>query len=723
MFRIPNLLPALAGVAIGVLAGCKPAAIAPDSAKAAPAVTTTISYPAARRVDQVDDYHGTRIADPYRWLEELDSDETRAWIEAQNALTQRHLDAIPQRAALRQRLEQLWNYERYTPYERHGDLYAYMRNDGLQNQAVLYVTDKPGGGEARVLLDPNTLSSDGTVAFKGGEFSRDGKLFAYGLSSGGSDWEQWRVLDVASGKPLDDMLDWVKFSDVEWAADGSGFYYSRYDKPEGEHALKAVNQFQKLYFHRVGTSQADDRLVYERKDEPDWGFGAKVTDDGRHLLISVWRSTEPKNLLLHRDLRSKNATVRELIGGWTASYAVLGSKEGTLYVLTDDNAPRYRIVAIDIAKPTRQHWREVVPEAAETLTDAKLVGGQLVANYLKDAHSEVRRIALDGTPLGTVELPGLGTATGFTGKVGDQESYFGYTSYTDVPSIYRLDLASGRSERVIAPDYPLDTSVFTTRQVFYTSRDGTRVPMFINSRKGLRLDGNNPTILYGYGGFNISRTPAFSPAVIAWLERGGVYVEANLRGGGEYGRAWHEAGTKLNKQNVFDDFIAAAEHLIAEKVTSPKKLAIRGGSNGGLLVGAVELQRPDLFAAAIPAVGVLDMLRFREFTIGKAWESDFGSVRNADEFAAILKYSPLHNIKPGIDYPATLVTTGDHDDRVFPAHSFKYAAALQAMNPPRPALIRIDVRAGHGQGKPTSKQIDEAADVYAFILDAFGIRD
>lgn len=515
MFRIPNLLPALAGVAIGVLAGCKPAAIAPDSAKAAPAVTTTISYPAARRVDQVDDYHGTRIADPYRWLEELDSDETRAWIEAQNALTQRHLDAIPQRAALRQRLEQLWNYERYTPYERHGDLYAYMRNDGLQNQAVLYVTDKPGGGEARVLLDPNTLSSDGTVAFKGGEFSRDGKLFAYGLSSGGSDWEQWRVLDVASGKPLDDMLDWVKFSDVEWAADGSGFYYSRYDKPEGEHALKAVNQFQKLYFHRVGTSQADDRLVYERKDEPDWGFGAKVTDDGRHLLISVWRSTEPKNLLLHRDLRSKNATVRELIGGWTASYAVLGSKEGTLYVLTDDNAPRYRIVAIDIAKPTRQHWREVVPEAAETLTDAKLVGGQLVANYLKDAHSEVRRIALDGTPLGTVELPGLGTATGFTGKVGDQESYFGYTSYTDVPSIYRLDLASGRSERVIAPDYPLDTSVFTTRQVFYTSRDGTRVPMFINSRKGLRLDGNNPTILYGYGGFNISRTPAFSPAVIA----------------------------------------------------------------------------------------------------------------------------------------------------------------------------------------------------------------
>ena len=716
------LLPMLAGAAIGALTGCKPAAVAPDSAAAPAVVSGALAYPSARRGDQVDDYHGTRIADPYRWLEELDSPETRAWIEAENALTTRHLEAIPQRAAIRARLEQVWNYERYSPFERHGKFYAYTRNDGLQNQSVLYVTDKPGM-PGRVLLDPNTLSADGTIAFKGGEFSPDGKRFAYGLSSGGSDWEQWRVLDVATGQTLDDTLDWVKFSQAAWAKDGSGFYYSRYDKPEGENALKAVNKFQKLYFHRIGTPQAEDRLVYERKDEPDWAFSADATADGRYLLVSVWRSTEPKNLVLYRDLRRKDAPIRELIGEWTSSYTVVGSRDDTLFVLTDDGAPRYRVVAIDVRHPDRARWREVIAESPETLTDVRLVGSQLVASYLKDAHSEIRRVALDGKPLGTVELPGLGTATDFTGKAGDKESFYRYASYTEAPSIYRLDLASGRSERIVSPTLALDTSALTTRQVFYTSKDGTRVPMFIISKKDVPLDGSNPTILYGYGGFNISQTPAFSAAVLGWVERGGVYAVANLRGGGEYGRAWHEAGMKLAKQNVFDDFIAAAEHLIAERITSPKRLAIRGGSNGGLLVGAVELQRPDLFAAAVPAVGVLDMLRFGEFTIGRAWESDFGSVRNADEFAALLKYSPLHNIKPGVDYPATLITTGDHDDRVYPAHSFKFAAALQAVNPPRPALIRIDVRAGHGQGKPTSKQIDETADVYAFILDAMGIRD
>ena len=721
MSRPSAIALALAGIAVGACTSCTSPRVATDAPQAT-VVTPTMTYPAARRSDQVDDYHGTRVADPYRWMEELDSAETHAWIEAENALTARHLDAIPQRAQLRERLGQLWNYERYTPFERHGKRYAFTRNDGLQNQSVLYVTDKPGG-EARVLLDPNTLSSDGTIAFKGGEFSPDGRRFAYGLSSGGSDWEQWRVLDVASGKPLDDTLEWVKFSQSAWAKDGSGFYYSRYEKPEGEHALKAVNQFQKLYFHTIGTPQSADRLVYERKDQPDWAFSADTTDDGRYLLVSVWRSTEPKNLLLYRDLRRKNAPMVELIGEWKASYSVLGHQGGTLYVLTDEGAPRYRVVAIDIARPARANWREVIAESAETLTEATLVGGQIIANYLKDAHSEVRRVGLDGKPLGTVELPGLGTASDFTGKAGDKESFFRYASYTEVPSIFRLDIASGRSERVVAPTYPIDTSVFATRQVFYTSKDGTRVPMFIVSRRDLPMDGNHPTILYGYGGFNVAMKPSFSASVMNWIERGGVYAVANLRGGGEYGRAWHEAGTKLAKQNVFDDFIAAAEYLIAEKITSPKRLAIQGGSNGGLLVGAVELQRPDLFAAAVPAVGVLDMLRFREFTIGKAWESDFGSVKNADEFAAILKYSPLHNIKPGVDYPATLITTGDHDDRVFPAHSFKFAAALQAAHPPRPALIRIDVRAGHGQGKPTSKQIEETADVQAFILDAFGIRD
>lgn len=678
-----------------------------------------LAYPVSPRGDHVDTYHGVDVADPYRWLEDIDSAETAAWVAAQNRLTFEQLGRSGERAALRARLEQLWNYERQSPFERHGRHYTFSRNNGLQNQSVLYVSDAPGGN-ARVLIDPNTLSSDGTIALKGGEFSKDGRLFAYGLSSGGSDWEQWRVIDVDSGKPLDDTLEWVKFSTAAWKADGSGFYYSRFAKPEGESALKAVNRFQKLYFHHIGTPQADDELVYERPDQPDWMFGADMSENGDTLVISVRRSTEPRNLVLVQDLRRPGARPRELIGDWTASFEFLGKHGDELYFLTDDAAARYRIVAIDAAKPDRAQWREVVAQTDRTLRSARIVGGQIIAHYLEDARSGVVRHGLDGRALGTVSLPGLGTASAFTGAASDSESFFLYTSYTEPPSVYRLDMKSGAVERVVAPTYPLDTSAFETRQVFYASKDGTRVPMFIVSRRGLPMDGNNPTILYGYGGFNISQTPAFSPAVIAWIERGGVYVVANLRGGGEYGRAWHEAGIKQNRQKVFDDFIAAAETLIAQKVTSSRKLAIRGGSNGGLLVAAVQLQRPDLFAASIPAVGVLDMLRFRDFTIGKAWESDYGSVTNADEFAALRAYSPLHNIRPGIDYPATLIVTGDHDDRVFPAHSFKFAAALQAVAPPRPALIRVDVRAGHGQGKPTSKQIDEVADVYAFILQAFG---
>ncbi len=701
------------------MTACQHHAVETTAIVTKPVRLATLAYPPTHTVDQVDDYHGTRVADPYRWLEDIDSSATTDWIAAQNALTFGELAKIPQRDALRERLEQLWNYERYTPYERHGNLYAYSRNDGLQNQGVLYVTDVPGG-TARILLDPNTLSTDGTVAFKDGEFSADGRYFAYGLSSGGSDWEEWRVLDVATGNPLADRLEWVKFSNVSWNRQGTGFYYSRYAKPEGENALKAVNQFQKLYFHALGTPQRDDVLVYERSDQPDWGFSGEVTHDGRYLVITVWRGTEPKNLVLYRDLQAPGGEVRELVGDWSAGFELLGNRDGTFYFLTDEGAPRYRVVAIDAARPARADWREIVAERAETLGSAKLVGGQLVVSYLKDAHSIVERISLDGQRIGGVDLPGLGTASGFTGQPTDHESWFSYASYTDVPSIYRLDLRSGSIERVIAPDYPLDTSAFTTRQVFFTSKDGARVPMFVVSRRDIALDGSNPTILYGYGGFNISLTPAFSPAVMAWLERGGVYVVANLRGGGEYGRDWHDAGTLLRKQNVFDDFIGAAEALIAQGYTSPDRLAIRGGSNGGLLVAAVALQRPDLFAASVPAVGVLDMLRFREFTIGKAWESDYGSVRDPAQFAAIRAYSPLHNIRSGVDYPAMLITTGDHDDRVFPAHSFKFAAALQAVAPPRPALIRIDVRAGHGQGKPTSKQIDETADVYAFILDAFG---
>ena len=680
-----------------------------------------MTYPVAKTVARIDDYHGVKVADPYRWLEDLDAPDTRAWIEAENRLSLGYLAALPERERIRARLAEVWNYERISPPEKYGNRYFYTRNDGLQNQAVLYVAEALDA-PPRVLLDPNALSPDGTVALKGYAVSEDGRRLAYGLSSGGSDWEEWRVLDGDSGKPLDDVLRWVKFSGASWRRDGSGFYYSRYDEPKGENALKAENKFQKLYFHRLGTPQADDVLVYERKDQPDWMFGGAVSDDGRYLVISVARSTEPKNLVLYLDLARKHAaaTVETLIGDWNADYQFLGNRRETFYFLTDRGAPRYRIVAIDLKHPEEAHWREIVPQAAETLQHVRLVNHGFIAAYMKDAHSEVRRFDLRGKSLGAIELPGLGTASGFTGRTRDRETFYTYSSYTTPPSVFRYDLAAGTNALFRAPQVAFDPARYETRQVFYTSKDGTRVPMFITARRGTAQNGANPTILYGYGGFNIPLQPAFSPALIAWLDLGGVYAVANLRGGGEYGREWHEAGIKTHKQNVFDDFIAAAEYLIAQKYTSPKRLAIRGASNGGLLVAAVELQRPDLFAAAVPQVGVLDMLRFREFTIGRAWESDYGSVDNADEFRALYAYSPLHNVKPGVDYPATLILTGDHDDRVFPAHSFKFAAAMQAADPHgKPILIRIETRAGHGQGKPTAMQIEETADVYAFLLDAF----
>jgi len=721
---------------------------ADSHAQAAPVATTVgrggSTYPAAKTGAQVDTYHGVQVRDPYRGLEDLDSPDTRGWIAAENKLTFDYLNRLAGREPLKQRLTALWNYERYGSPEKYGERYFYTRNDGLQNQAVLYVTDdmqQPG----RVLLDPNTLSSDGTVALKSYVVSEDGTHVAYGLSSGGSDWEEWHVLDVATGKPTDDVLKWVKFTAVAWRRDGTGFFYSRYEEPKSE-ALKAANKFQKLYFHRLGSPQGDDLLMHEQKDQPDWTFGAQVSDDGHWLVISVSRSTEPKNLVLYRDLSKRYfertepekivktsgkqkgrhshhfevAPSSTLIGDWNASYEFLGNHKETLYFLTDRNAPRYRIVAIDLNKPGEENWKEIVPQGKDTLLGARMVNHQIVANYLHDAHSAVHVFDLKGKSVGEIALPGLGTATDFSGRTFDDETFYQFSSYTQAPSVYRYDLKTQKTTLVRTPKVAFDAAQFETRQVFFNSKDGTRVPMFVTARKGTPLDGNNPTILYGYGGFNISLQPAFSPALIAWIERGGVYAVANLRGGGEYGREWHEAGMKLKKQNVFDDFIGAAEYLIAQKYTSPRKLAIRGGSNGGLLVAAAELQRPDLFAVAIPAVGVLDMLRFRDFTIGKAWESDYGSVENADEFKAMYAYSPLHNVKPGVDYPATLIITGDHDDRVFPAHSFKFAAAMQAADPHgKPILIRIETRAGHGQGKPTAMQIDEAADVYAFIDAAF----
>jgi prolyl oligopeptidase len=680
-----------------------------------------LSYPSAARGNQVDDYHGTKVADPYRWLEDIDSPATRTWVEAEAKLTDDYLAAIPGRDAIAQRLKKIWNYERWSAPFHRGNYWFFTRNNGLQNQAVLLVTrdlDK----KPRVLIDPNKLSKDGTVALQEIAVSDDGKLLAYALSDAGSDWMTWRVRDVATAKDLPDAIQWGKFSGASWRKDGSGFYYSGYDAPADPHIFKTANERHKLFFHKLGTPQSQDMLVYTRADDPGWYVGGQVTDDGHYLIVSASHGTEEKNTVLVQDLSVPDSAIVPVIPNATARYDVLGNVGSVLYVRTNDNAPRNRIVVIDLTKPDAADWRTVVPEGDDTLVAANVVGGQIVAEYLHDAHSVVRRHGFDGALLGELALPGIGTAAGFAGRNEDTVTYYRYSSFTTPPSIYRLDLATGASSLWRMPKLAgFKPAEFETRQVFYASKDGTRVPMFITARKGVRLDGSNPTILYGYGGFNISMQPEFSPKIAAWLEMGGVFAIANLRGGGEYGRAWHEAGMKLTKQNVFDDFIAAAEYLIAQKWTNPSRLAIRGGSNGGLLVGAVEAMRPDLFAAAVAEVGVMDMLRFREFTVGKAWESDYGSVDNPAEFKAMLAYSPYHNVKSGAHYPATLILTGDHDDRVFPAHSFKFAAAMQHDQPTgKPILIRIETRAGHGQGKPLAKQVQEAADMYAFILHSFG---
>ncbi|MCE3002767.1 MAG: prolyl oligopeptidase family serine peptidase [Xanthomonadaceae bacterium] len=706
-----------------LLAGCAepeaPPAVSQADASGKP---RAFDYPAAKMVDQADDYFDQRIFDPYRWMEDLDSPELAQWVAAQNALTQSYLADAPGRERIKARLTELWNYERYGVPQVRGGRYFYTRNDGLQNQAPVY-WQAALDAEPTLLLDPNTLSADGTVSLADWEASDDGKRLAYALSDGGSDWRTIKVRDVDSGQDLADEIRWAKFTSIAWARDGSGFYYSRYDAPQGENELKAVNKFQKLYFHRLGTPQDQDRLVYERPDQPDWGFQAEVSDDGHHLVVTVSKGTDERNLLFVQDLRKADAPMQEIVSEFRAAYDFIGAADGRLFVRTDDGAERYRIVAIDPAKPAQDDWREVVPQAEATLLSANVVGGQVIANRLRDAASEVTAYDLKGKRLRTIALPGLGTATGFGGGASASETFFAFASFTTPGTILRYEPKSGRVAVFREPKVAFDPAAYETRQVFYPSKDGTKIPMFITARRGVTLDGDNPTLLYGYGGFNIPVTPAFSANTIAWLELGGVYASANLRGGGEYGRAWHEAGMKTRRQNVFDDFAAAAEYLIAEKWTQPERLAISGRSNGGLLVAATMLQRPELFGAALPAVSVLDMLRFREFTIGWAWESDYGSVKDPAEFKALLAYSPLHNIRPKVEYPATLVTTADRDDRVFPAHSFKFAAALQAAyQGERPMLIRVETRAGHGAGKPTSKIIGERADEYAFLVKTLGIE-
>ena len=723
--------------ALALLFACTPAldtaspqpgdAAAPTGGPGQPAAADAgLRYPDSAKGGVVDTYHGVTIADPYRWLEELDTPDTRAWVEAQNKLTFGYLGEIKERELLRARLTKLWNFERYGLPNREGGRVFYSKNDGLQNQSVLYVADSLDG-TPRVLLDPNTLSADGTVALSGTAISEDGKLLAYGLASAGSDWQEWRVRDVATGQDTPDVIKWVKFAGASWTKDGKGFFYSRYDEPTSG-AMVAKNEFQKLYYHKLGTPQTADVLIYERKDQAKWGFNGGVSDDGRYLIINVWEGSADKNRIFYQDLKPGvgKGKVVELLNAFDAQYAFVGNDGPVFYFQANKDAPRGKLVAIDTRKPNASDaasWTTLVPEAPETLRGVSYVGGQFILNYLKDARSLVLQFDKKGKLVREINLPGIGSAYGFGGEKGDKDTFFTFTGYTTPATIYRHDIASGKSEVYRQPKVDFDPNLYETSQVFFTSKDGTKVPMFLAHKKGLQKDGQNPTYLYGYGGFNVALTPSFSVADLTWMEMGGILAVANLRGGGEYGREWHEAGTKLRKQNVFDDFIGAAEYLIAEKLTSPAKLAIGGRSNGGLLVGAAITQRPDLFAAAIPGVGVMDMLRFHKFTIGWAWVSDYGSAEDPQEFKALHAYSPLHNLKAGTKYPATLVHTADHDDRVVPGHSYKFAAAMQAAQAgDKPVLIRVEVKAGHGAGKPTSKQIEEWVDLWGFLVKNLGMK-
>jgi prolyl oligopeptidase len=696
------------------------------------ASTKTFDYPEARRSEQVDDYHGTKVADPYRWLENPDSPESRQWIEAENKVTFGFLEKIPEREKIKTRLTELWNYERYGVPFKQGNRYFLTRNDGLQNQSVLY-TLASLNAEPKVLLDPNKLSTDGTIALKGYAISEDGEYMAYGLSTAGSDWEEWRMRKVSSAEDTEDVLKWVKFSGASWTHDGSGIFYSRYDEPNESQKLQSLNYFQKLFFHKRGTPQSDDILVYHRPDQKEWGFNGEVTEDGRYLIISVRQGTDVRNRVFYKELpkdfspkdlaHDGKGKVVELLNDFDASYEFIGNVGPVFWFQTDLQSPRGRIIGIDTRKPQRENWKTLVPESKDTLERVRVVNRQFIVSYMQDAKSAVKIFDLQGKFVRELSLPGIGSVAGFSGEQQDTETFYAFTSFTSPTTIYRYDLRTGESTVFRQPKVKFDASQLETRQIKYKSKDGTTVPMFLVHRKGLELNGKNPTLLYAYGGFNISLTPAFSASTMVWLEMGGVYAQPNLRGGGEYGEEWHQAGTKLRKQNVFDDFIAAAQWLIDNKVTQPSKLAIAGGSNGGLLVGAVMTQRPELFGATLPAVGVMDMLRFHKFTIGWAWTSDYGSADNPDEFKALYAYSPLHNLKAGTRYPSTLVTTADHDDRVVPAHSFKFAAALQnAHAGENPVLIRIETKAGHGAGKPTSKIIEEAADRYAFLVKTLGVR-
>lgn len=677
-------------------------------------------YPVTARVDQVDDYFGTPVADPYRWLEDDNSDETAEWVKAQNAVTFGYLEQIPFRQQLKDRLTKIWDYPKVTAPYKKGGRYYYSKNDGLQNQYVVYRKEALDG-EEQLVLDPNTFSEDGTVALTGFYPSDDGKYIGYGISRGGSDWNEFYVMDAATLELLPDQLQWIKFSGMSWH--GDGFYYSRYPEPAEGQALSGMNLNNKVYYHKIGDPQSKDQLVYEDPAHPNWGFSVSVTDDQEVMLMMAVESTKGNKLYFKKVSDTKN-DFTPIVDYFDHSFYPVEHINGTLFVMTDEDSPKFRLLAIDLNNPTKESWKTIIPEKEEVLTSVSMIGQRIVAQYMKDAHDVVKIFDIGGSFTTDLDNEFLGTIGGFSGKFLDTETFYTVTSFTSPATIYRYDVENNKSEEYMRSAVDFDPSLYETQQVFYTSKDGTKVPMFIVHKKGLKLNGKNPALLYGYGGFNVSLTPAFSITRLILLENGFVFAMANIRGGGEYGEEWHKAGTKLNKQNVFDDFIAAAEFLIDNKYTSPEKLAIQGGSNGGLLVGAVINQRPDLFGVALPAVGVMDMLRYHQFTIGKYWAVDYGTSEDSQEmFEYLYKYSPLHSIRSDVEYPAVLVTTADHDDRVVPAHSFKYIATLQERyQGANPVMIRIQTKAGHGAGMPTSMIIEEYADVWAFTMKNLGVK-
>ena len=681
---------------------------------------SNILYPKAHKVDQVDDYHGTRIADPYRWLEDVDSPETLEWIKKENELTFSFLEKIPERTKIKDRLTKLWDYSKASSPFKKGGRYFQFRNSGLQNQDILYVSESLAG-ESRILLDPNTLSDDGTVALNNYSVSPDGKWLAYAVSTSGSDWQTWYVRNVDNGEDLPDVLAWSKFSGAAWMKDSSGFFYAPFPKPAEGETYQEANYNQKIFFHKINSPQSEDKLFYERPDHPEWGFGTQISHDGRYLLIYLSQGTDVRNRLFYKDLKNESPVI-ELIPDLEAAYEFIGNDDSLFYILTNQDAPNVRIITIDIENPGKENWQTLIPERSEVLETALIAGDKLALIYMKDAHDVIELAQMDGTPFREVNLPTLGSVMySYTptlhGERGDNEMFYAFHSFIHPLTIFRYDLITYESEAIFQPPIEFNFEDYETEQVFVTSKDGTKVPMFLNHRKGMVKNGDNPTILYGYGGFYLAQTPTFTVHRLAWMEMGGVLAVANLRGGSEYGEAWHQAGMLNNKQNVFDDFISCGEWLIKEKITRKQRLAIEGRSNGGLLVGACMTQRPDLFGAALPAVGVMDMLRFQKFTIGWAWVSDYGSSDDPEQFKVLIKYSPLHNLKTGVQYPATLITTGDHDDRVVPGHSFKFAARLQeCQSGDAPTLIRIQTKAGHGMGKPTGILIEEFSDIYAFLV-------